>query len=395
MIRPEIILGESRLASLRAKARELVHTLAAQARFTGSLAEEDARGVCAAELARSGFEVSEQRFTFSEFPARWGPPLGAIVAIGLAALTGFLAAKPGGASVGLVVLGTGLALLGWASAKIARKGIVAFPWMRSTGTNLIATRGRHRRNRPSVWLVAHLDSKSQTIPMLLRVASIVGLTLTFAGLLLALIAGTVVQFGPESPGFLALGELAADLVLVFFYLIVASALPIVFCLVGNRSHGAVDNASGVATVLACVHELDSLTPIGILISSGEELGLAGARAFVARRPERGVALNCDTIDDDGRFIFMASGGRPPLLAAALSKAADRLGIHASVIPMLPGVLADNIAFSDAGWESCTVSRGNLATLARVHTARDRPEFIEGTGIAQAARLLVATVEELS
>ena len=339
--------------------------------------------------------MSEQRFSFSEFPARWGPPLGATGAVGLAALTGFLAGKPGGAAVGLSVLAAGLALLGWASAKIARNGIAAIPWLRSTGTNLIARRGRHRHNRPNVWLVAHLDSKSQTIPMLVRIGSIVTLALSFAGLFLALLAGTVVQFGPQSPGILAAGEFAAQLVPVFFFLIAATALPIVFCFVGERSRGAVDNASGVATVLAAISELDALTPIGILISSGEELGLAGARAFAGQSSERGIALNCDTIDDDGRFVFMARGVRPPLLSAAVSRAANRLGIHASVTPMLPGVLADNIAFTDAGWESITISRGNLGTLARVHTAGDHPDRITGAGVAQAARLLAATVKELT
>lgn len=63
--------------------------------------------------------------------------------------------------------------------------------------------------------------------------------------------------------------------------------------------------------------------------------------------------------------------------------------------MLPGVLADNIAFSDAGWDSITISRGNLGTLARVHTSRDRADHIDGTGIAQASLLIAAIVEELT
>jgi hypothetical protein len=63
--------------------------------------------------------------------------------------------------------------------------------------------------------------------------------------------------------------------------------------------------------------------------------------------------------------------------------------------MIPGVLADSIAFSHAGWDSVTLSRGNLATLARVHTTNDTRERLNGTGIAKAARLLAATVEELS
>jgi len=62
--------------------------------------------------------------------------------------------------------------------------------------------------------------------------------------------------------------------------------------------------------------------------------------------------------------------------------------------IIPGVLVDSIAFSDAGWDSLTLSRGNMATLARVHTSSDTRERLNGTGIAMAAYLLAATVQEL-
>ena len=62
--------------------------------------------------------------------------------------------------------------------------------------------------------------------------------------------------------------------------------------------------------------------------------------------------------------------------------------------MIPGILADNIAFTDAGWESFTLSRGNIGTLACVHTSRDVPDRIQGTGIAKAAVLIAAIAKEL-
>src|SRR5438105_3101378 len=39
-------------------------------------------------------------------------------------------------------------------------------WLRKRSVNLEA-----RRGAPNLWLVAHLDSKSQTVPMLVRVSS--------------------------------------------------------------------------------------------------------------------------------------------------------------------------------------------------------------------------------
>ena len=91
---------------------------------------------------------------------------------------------------------------------------------------------------------------------------------------------------------------------------------------------------------------------------------------------------------------MASGARGAL-TAAVGRAASRLAFNLPVRALLPGILADSIAFADAGWDSVTLSRGNIATLARVHTSSDTRERLNGTGIAKAARLLAATVEELS
>lgn len=72
----------------------------------------------------------------------------------------------------------------------------------------------------------------------------------------------------------------------------------------------------------------------------------------------------------------------------------RQGEASRLSGMLPGVMADNIAFSEAGWDSFTISRGNLGTLARVHTTGDNAGSIDGRGVDQAALLIAAIVEEL-
>jgi Zn-dependent M28 family amino/carboxypeptidase len=150
----------------------------------------------------------------------------------------------------------------------------------------------------------------------------------------------------------------------------------------------------VISVLLAAQALSERRDLGVIITSGEELGLAGARAFVESHPTRAVALNCDTIDDNGEFRCMASGARGPLVAA-VARAASRLTLNVPIRALLPGILADSVAFADAGWDSVTLSRGNIATLARVHTSSDTLERLNGTGIAKAACLLAATVEELS
>jgi hypothetical protein len=283
----------------------------------------------------------------------------------------------GGALSALTYFAFSLALIVYAGRLLGGRGLTAIPWMRSRSANLVATRGE-----PSVWLVAHLDSKSQTLPMLARIIAIVLsglLTFILGAILIAVVAGVV--------GAISIAAIVAKILAL-------ALLPLIFCFTGDRSPGAADNASGLITVLLAVRALQSRENLGVIVTTGEELALVGARAFVRTQAARGIAVNCDTIDDNGRFRCMIRG-RPGGAVAAMLSAAERLGFDVPVTSILPGILTDGIAFSDAGWDCLTLSHGNIATLARVHTPGDTRERLDGTGIAKASRLIVATIEELS
>jgi hypothetical protein len=107
----------------------------------------------------------------------------------------------------------------------------------------------------------------------------------------------------------------------------------------------------------------------VLLTSAEELGLAGARAWVRGRPAA-VALNCDGVDDAGTLTCMYSGRAPAGLLDALRQVAGDAGDAVRVRRLLPGILVDGVALADAGWAVITVSRGTLRTLARIHTSAD-------------------------
>ncbi len=366
-------------------ALELLRELASSPRFTGSSNESAARARCAGILRESGFVVEEEAFEFSEFPARAAPPLIALMLGGTAIGMGALAAT--GHSQGALILGIAVAtILSVLGGMLSRNGVLDFPLLTSSSANLVAQR---HEARPHIWLVAHLDSKSQTIPMLIRIGSAAAASVFFTLTVIVSLAQALA------------GVFAASVPLVLGFLTAAALLPILLCFTGNRSNGALDNASGVVSMLAAAALLGD-RDVGILITSGEELGLAGARAFLRSRTETAIAINCDTIDDSGKFLFMRSGMNPESLESAIERAAERTGVLGMrgrpgrrLSRMLPGVLADNIAFTDAGWASFTLSRGNLRTLSRVHTHRDRADSMDGTGIAQAAALIAAIVEELS
>jgi Zn-dependent M28 family amino/carboxypeptidase len=141
--------------------------------------------------------------------------------------------------------------------------------------------------------------------------------------------------------------------------------------------------------------LSDLRDVGVLLTSGEELGLAGARNWAARSARNIVAVNSDTFDDSGTWRCMHTGKRPERLSAAVETSASRLGFKLASGGMIPGILADSIAFSDLGIEAVTLSRGTLSTLARIHTRRDNSAVLTGKGAAEASRLLSDLARQLA
>ena len=363
--------------ALERRAKALLDNLARLPRFAGTSDESQARDICRRQLEQSGFHCREIPFEYSQWPGRWGPPLVAAVQAATILCVSRIAthwgALPGVAFGSVIAL-----LLVTLNARAKRRWIQNLGLQRSTSTNLEAVRGA-----PRVWLCAHLDSKSQTIPMLVRIASAVALgvitILADVLLLLDLFAGA-----DNHAAWTGL-EVAA----------VVSALPSVFCWVGNKSRGALDNATGVAAVLIAATLPAASTDVGVIITSGEELGLAGARVW-AQTADRDIKLiNCDTVDDRGGFRCMHTGPRPLAMISASEKSATAMGVKLATGRLIPGILADSVAFADLGIQAVTMSRGKLSTLARIHTRRDTSNELTGKGVAEAAQLLAALTRELS
>jgi hypothetical protein len=256
-------------------------------------------------------------------------------------------------------------------------GVLTLPWRRASATNLVATRGGAA---PRIWLVAHLDSKSQPIPSLLRVAGLVvlatALAVVIAAVLLTL-AGASLRM---------LWWLGAALATV-------GGVPVLASTIGNDSNGALDNASGVATVLEAARSSTRDVPIGVLLPSAEELGLAGARAWARdRRGEKGVAINCDGVDDGGALTIMYSG-MPSIEVIDAIRAAANEPVRVRRMPL--GLLLDSVALTEAGWRSVTVSCGAFSSLQRVHTRNDSLARLRGDGISRTATVLARAAEALA
>lgn len=242
---------------------------------------------------------------------------------------------------------------------------------RATGVNLRAARG----NEPKVWLVAHIDSKWQPVSMLMRVAGVCMLGIAAVVTLVAV----------------AMHGRAASIALIATW---AGGLPLMLSFVGVRNHGTLDNASGVAAVLDAAALLPRDCGVGVMITDAEELALAGARAW-ARETRPAIAINCDSIDDDGPLVVMYTGRSPDEIVSRLRTAASTLGEPLRVMRVIPGILTDHVALARAGWPAVTLSRGTVRTLQRIHTSRDTLAHLRGRGIAAAAQVLAHVVTELA
>ena len=358
--------------------------LARSPRPTASEGAADARQYCSHVLSSFGFRVTERPFEYSAAVGRYGTPAGGAVSLLLVVAAAVLSLG-GDAGAALAVLAAGFAVVSLGGRWLARRGVLALPMLRRHGVNIEAVRGD---GDPELWLVAHADSKSQPVPLLLRAAGIVLLALATLAAFAIAIAGIAGIAGAHSLRAWPIVIVAATL----------GAIPVLGSVVGRASHGAVDNASGVATVLCVAEALrsDATVPVGVLITDAEELGLAGARAWCAETRHAATSvLNCDGVDDVGQLTVMWTRPRAHRLEDAFRSAAAVVQREVRLRPLVPGVLVDAVAFADAGWEAVTLSRGSLATLRRIHTRADDLDHLQGQGIVDAFLVLWTAVSHLT
>jgi len=327
-------------------------------RLVGSTNHARVRTLLREELEGRGCVVIEHPFTAS--PVR------------------LVAAQVWGAGVGIVVFGTLLLATsrlsadwaaGWACAGAAV--LAAYPFVPRLwrlpvpavpAANLIAVRPGPR---VQVWLAAHYDSKGQRLSMRGRLVAVALCLVGLVGVLA--IAALRATSGWQS----AWGVLAVPGAI--------GALLLARCRTRDDSPGAVDNATGLLTVLAVLDALPPDAPVGVLLLDAEEFGLEGARALVRDRANllHGAAVvNVDGVDDDGGTVVLDHRAGPVGGAVA-----ESLGVRRS--RFLP-VLVDGIVLAKGAAECITIMRGNWGTTGVVHTPRDTAERLTLAGVREVA-----------
>ncbi len=239
------------------------------------------------------------------------------------------------------------------------------------GVNLVGVRPRAR---VAVWVAAHYDSKGQGTSMAGRLLAVLlaGLGIVGLGLL-----GANRLFG--SHGSVLAWLLAAALAFI-------GGLGVARGGFNDDSPGAVDNASGLATVLAVLDTLPRDSPVGVIFPDAEEFGLFGAKALVRERAnlfEGTAVLNFDGIDDRGSPIAFVHRSGP-----TVDGIVNRLG--ARRVRWLP-VLVDGLAFAKGARECVTFMRGDWGTARVVHTPRDTVDRLTLAGSREMAVAVAAVL----
>ncbi len=277
-----------------------------------------------------------------------------------------------------------------------------------TTTNLVAKTLKvsetFKVSKPHLYLVAHYDSKSQIMPILVRIflfAFVIGGGLTFS--LLSMISSfPFISLSPFTSSFFNLQSLIS---ILGVSLLLASS-PLVFLDVGNKSPGAIDNASGVGTVLhlaECIalrEDLRDKIDVTILIPSAEEMGLMGAAAYVKHhletlKQEKEIfILNFDSVGVDGRLCYVDANNKhkPSRLISLVKQTCNEMNIPLSHFSLV-GALMDHISFARAGFDAISFTVSGKASWW-IHTQNDSIEQLHLRGLSEAGNVAIRVIEKI-
>lgn len=239
---------------------------------------------------------------------------------------------------------------------------------------------------PHLYLVAHYDSKSQRLPLVLRIA------LFSAALSSSLIFAAMTLLDLTSPITTLVGISA-----------ILTGLPLLTLDMGNRSPGAIDNASGVGLVLHLAESLAQPTDwrnkigITVLTPGAEEFSLMGSAAYVQRHAgqldreaSHAHVLNFDGIGVDGDLRWIGQEGE---LSDLIRQACRDLNLKLGRFNML-GAVYDHLPFADRGLDAVSLIAVSPASRS-IHTPRDSSDKLHVRGFDQAGRVALKVIENLT
>lgn len=253
--------------------------------------------------------------------------------------------------------------------------------MRNLSSKNIIARIKFKRERKPgekrVYLIAHYDSKGQSISLITRILLVATASFYLILLILQYISATPPQ-SREGINLLLYLPLSFTAVIILILLSVKT---------DNRSPGGLDNAGSVGLLIEIADLLRERNyknlSITLVFTGAEELGLLGANAFIKRhRSELDLKdsyfLNLDGIGVRG---CLKQFGKRPIFPVL------------STFPMMMGLMMDHLPFEKAGFKAMSLGCVSSKTL-KIHTKEDKADLLEPEGIAEAGMKVLEILDRL-
>jgi len=269
-------------------------------------------------------------------------------------------------------------------------------------TENIHTELKSKNSKATILFMGHWDSKSQTFSTIIR---IIVMAVPILGALLLLLLYLI--FSLLKIIFLIDLPLFNTILLYISIILSGIGLTNYFNKTGNKSPGAIDNATAVGTVieLAKYFKQNPVENIDFyfIIPGSEELNLGGAKTFMKNHhteldPKSTYCINFDGIGGKGFIRLITSYGIPRKVSSKklndlFMQSSKELNITTKSIYLPIGAWSDFMPVIQYGFEACWLaSKGGEQY---VHTKRDNMSIISKEGLKKGLDLTLDVVKKLN
>ncbi|MYA72262.1 M28 family peptidase [Candidatus Poribacteria bacterium] len=363
-------------------------------RLVGSAGEAETQDYIVQQFTELGLDVSWEPFAFTKFPAEVLPRiLSALFVLIVLSVPWFGERFPIPVCFACVL---SLAIAMFFTQWQKRLEGLYDVGRRHRTENIIATNNANRdNNTPTFLFVAHYDSKSQVLPIAVRMVA-------YGVAIVGLIALTIVM-------------LVKVIALIWLpnYIVWGIAGITSFCLLllqinltENRSPGGFDNASGVGVMLEVARVMmarDEKKSLTFLATGAEEYGMCGALRYIQAHADEYDRENTYVINLDGLGVgdgvnLITRYGIPPTrttrtLRNLFRTSSEALGIRVSERYLPIGVGLDSIPIASRGFETVTLTAKGVGSVAlKIHSKQDQSELLNEESLQQVGELIVDVIE---
>ncbi len=363
-------------------------------RLVGSAGEAETQDYIVQQFTELGLDVSWEPFVFTKFPAEVLPRLlSALFLLIVLSVPWFGERFPIPVCFACILsLTIAMFFTQWQKRLEGLYDV----GRRHRTENIVATNNANRdNNTPAFLFVAHYDSKSQVLPIAVRMVA-------YGIAIVGLIALTIVM-------------LVKIIALIWLpnYIVWGLAGITSFCLLllkinltENRSPGGFDNASGVGVMLEVARVMmarDEEKSVTFLATGAEEYGMCGALRYIQAHADEYDRENTYVINLDGLGVgngvnLITRYGIPPTrttrtLRNLFRTSSEALGIRVSERYLPIGVGLDSIPIASRGFETVTLTAKGVGSVAlKIHSKQDQSELLNAESLQQVGELIVDVIE---